>query len=247
MTFKRIILGGLAAFFFVSGAVKCEPFLPSASALPLCGGNQTIQQAPVDCTNSKTFTFGTLQRTVSIVLHVPASGSPSTVTWTLDKTVPQPFDIRVVAHENTSGAGGAVDSDVSGTFPANSLGPVVLTFTVGCGQIDIKAVFIGNSQSQGRVGGPYVCAASVVPTTTTATTVATTAPGSTTTPTTVPLVSTSSTQATSTSSGPGASVSAETLPATGKDSNAVPVALVLTLMGAFALFVVWLSRKRADA
>jgi len=201
-----------------------------AQSFPLCGGNQKIQQAPVTCTNSKTFTFGTLQRTVTIVLNVPADGKGSTVTYTLDKPVPQPFPIRVVAHEGTSGAGGAVDSDVSGTFPANSVGPVTLTFTVGCGQIDIKAVFTGNGQANGRVGGPYVCASQVVSTTTTPTTTvpATTVPGQTT-------VATTPTTAAS------ATVSPATLPATGKGSNAAPVALVALALGGL---LVYATRRR---
>jgi hypothetical protein len=158
--------------------------------LPLCGGNQDQKPAPVTCTNSKTFTFGTVQRTVTVVLNVPVGGAGSTVTYTLDKPAPAAFPIRVVAHEGLSGQGLMVDSDVSGTFPAGSVGPVVLTFNTGCGQIDIKAVFTANGDSRGRVGAPYVCATAPATTTTTTpvTTVpATTVPGETT--TTAPAVS----------------------------------------------------------
>jgi hypothetical protein len=158
-----------------------------AQSLPLCGGNNDIKSAPVDCTNSKTFTFGNAQRTVTVVLHVGTDGA-ATATFTLDKTVPVEFKLRVRSHAGVSSNPGPLVDDVSGTFPANSLGPVVLPFRVECGQIDMKAVFVGEGDARGRVGGPYVCVAPVVsPTTVAATTIpGTTVPGATT--TVAPLV-----------------------------------------------------------
>lgn len=192
MRIRSVLVGltsvaAVAALGVVSVGRTAQVVTP-LQGLPLCGGNQDIKPAPVTCTNSKTFTFGTVTRTVTIVLNVPVGGAGSTVTYTLDKPAPAAFDIRVVAHEGLSGQGLMVDSDVSGKFPAGSVGPVVLTFNTGCGQIDIKAVFVANGDERGRVGAPYVCAtAPVTTTTTTTTTVGTTVPGETT--TTAPAVS----------------------------------------------------------
>lgn len=172
---KKLILAAVVAL--VSGGVFIAT-AGHAGALPLCGGNQTVQTAPLTCTNSKTFTFGAAQRTVTVVLDFQGDGN-ATATYTLDKTVAQPFDLRVRSHAGVSSIPGNLVDDQTATFPANSLGPVVVAFKFDCGQIDVKAVFTGAGDSRGRVAGPYVCKQVVETTTTTAPT--TTVAGATTT------------------------------------------------------------------
>lgn len=181
---KRSMLVAVTALAAVAalGVVSAGRHVSGAGSLPLCGGNQTIQTAPVNCTNSKTFTFGNVQRTVTVVLDAKADGS-ATATFTLDKVVPQEFKLRVRSHVGISSSPQPLTDDQSGTFPANSLGPVAIPFVFDCGQIDMKAVYVAEGDSRGRVGAPYVCKPIVVTTTMVAPTTvpATTVPGQTTT------------------------------------------------------------------
>ena len=65
----------------------------TASALPLCGGNQNVQMAPVTCTNSRTID-GT---TFTVVLDVTAGGAV-TASYTLDAPRSVDTPIRVRSH-----------------------------------------------------------------------------------------------------------------------------------------------------
>lgn len=205
-----------------------------------CGGNQTVRPAPFSCDSSRTFTVSGLQRTVSVHLQFNADGS-ATASYTLDKVVPQPFPIRVRSHAGLSSTPGNLVDDVSGQFPAGTLGPVVLSFKFDCGQIDVKAVFTGVGDERGRVAGPYICKPVVVPTTVpapTTTVPATTVPGSVD-QTSLP---TSTVAASVAPSG--------TLPPTGANEGGSPfpgAALIGLGLGAFLLLIRHLRRQPRTA
>ena len=183
-----------------------------AQALPLCGGNQTVRPAPWLCVNTKVID-GT---EITVVLDVTAAGS-ATATFTLATPRPADTPIRIRWHEGISS--GSPD-EASGTIPAGSVGPVMLSVTTTTcgGQIDTKAVFTGNGDARGRVAAPFIGLDLCNQTTTTVAT--TTAPIS---PTTNAASGPTSTPPTVLSAGvtntpASMSQSADTLPSTGPRS-----------------------------
>ena len=123
----------------------------TASALPLCGGNQNIQMAPVTCTNSRTID-GT---TFTVVLDVTAGGS-ITASYTLDAPRSVDTPIRVRSHRGISSSPNV--HEASGVIPAGATSGSLST-TLSCGQIDTKAVFTGNGDARGRIAAPFVTTA----------------------------------------------------------------------------------------
>jgi hypothetical protein len=229
----------------IFGALALPWFIGGANAAPIvgnCGGNQTVHYTPFDCTSSRQFTFGPLTRTVTAVMHFTGGFEASSASFTVDKSVPQDFQVRVVAHVGLSGDGLPVppDRDVTVTFPAGSVGPIVVRFTTACGQVDVKAVFIANGDERGRVAGPYICVA--VPQDTTTTTTPGTVPTTpaTSTPVPAPGVSVTSGSTLAPKTGPSA-----TLPPTG---NGGPEAWQWSLVAvAVGVLLVLATRKTARA
>jgi hypothetical protein len=197
-----------------------------ASALPLCGGNQKIQTAPVTCTNSRTID-GT---TFTVVLDVTAGGTV-TASYTLDAPRSVDTPIRVRSHHGISSDPRVLES--SGVIPAGATS-ASLTTTLNCGQIDVKAVFTGNGDARGRVAAPFVtmandCQSAPTTTTTTPTTTATT------TPTTPPPTGATSTPSSVSPTSAGASTTAASssgaLPTTGTGTGLLVVSALLVLVG----------------
>ena len=202
----------------------------TASALPLCGGNQNVQMAPVSCTNSRTID-GT---TFTVVLDVSAGGSV-TASYTLDAPRSVDTPIRVRAHRGISSAPQV--HETSGVIPAGATSGSLST-TLNCGQIDVKAVFTGNGDARGRIAAPFVTMASdcqSAPTTTAPpTTTATTSPTTpaTTAPLTGPTTTPSSVSPTSAAaSTTAASSSSDALPTTGAGTGLLVVSALLVLVG----------------
>jgi hypothetical protein len=200
----------------------------TASALPLCGGNQNIQTAPVTCTNSRTID-GT---TFTVVLDVTAGGTV-TASYTLDAPRSVDTPIRVRSHRGISSDPRVLES--SGVIPAGATS-ASLTTTLNCGQIDVKAVFTGNGDARGRVTAPFVTMANdcqSAPTTTTTTT--TTPTTATTTPTTSPPTGATSTPSSVSPTSAGASTTAASssgaLPVTGTGTGLLVVSALLVLVG----------------
>jgi hypothetical protein len=213
-----------ALALMASGWGACER---TAIALPLCGGNQNQQTAPVHCTNQRTID-GT---TFTVELTVDASGL-ATATYTLDAPRPVPTAIRVRAHHEISSSPNV--NEAAGTISAGST-TASLSVQILCGQIDVKAVFVGNGDARGRVSAPYVKTATdcrSVPTdvTTTVPTTSTPATSSSVPGSTVPGPTTSRPL----SSVPGA-ISSRALPATGRDYSFVAVAAGCLLLVGLAL------------
>ena len=91
---------------------------------------------------------------VSAVLH--ADGQTVTVTYTLVAPRTTDAPIRITHHIGISGAGGQ-RSMAEGVIPAGQT-TATLSVTTPCfaGQVDIKFVFVLDTQPQGRVGGPWI-------------------------------------------------------------------------------------------
>jgi hypothetical protein len=211
-----------------------------ASALPLCGGNQNQQMAPITCTNSRTID-GT---TFTVVLDVAASGVV-TATYTLDAPRAADTPIRIRSHQGISSQ--PLVHEVSGVIAAGAT-TGSLTTTLNCGQIDVKAVFTDNGDARGRIAAPYVTEANscqVAPTTTGATTVPTTAPptGPTTIPPTGPTTVPASVSPTSAGASTTAASSSGALPTTGAGTGLLVVSAVLVLVG----IVLVTKSRRGDA
>jgi hypothetical protein len=230
-----LVLAALTAgLAFVTGS--------PAGALPLCGGNQNVQTAPVTCTNSRTI----LGTTITVTLTVTAN--TVTATYTLDppRTVDTP--IRVRSHVGLSS--NAQVNEVEGVIPAG-VGTGSLTTALACGQIDVKAVFIANGDARGRIAAPYVtndvnCLAGPTTTAASTTTSATTAPP--TGPTTVPPTGPTTVPASVSPTSAGASTTATAsssgaLPVTGAGTGLLVVSAVLVLAG----IVLVTKGRRGDA
>jgi hypothetical protein len=147
------------------------------ATVPDCGGNQKQITVPPDyaCQQVRTISGFTLTATV----EVTAQGHV-TVTYTLDKPAPVAFPIRVRWHDGISS--GPLATEVSGTFQKGATSAVLTLDKLGCGQLDVKAVFVGNGDERGRVVAPYICVTQTAPATTTiapTTTSATSVPAST--------------------------------------------------------------------
>lgn len=201
----------------------------TASALPLCGGNQNVQIAPVTCTNSRTID-GT---TFTVVLDVTAGGS-ITASYTLDAPRAVDTPIRVRAHRGISSSPNTFEA--SDVIPAGATSASLST-TLNCGQIDTKAVFTGNGDARGRIAAPFVTMANdcqsapttPAPPTTTATTTPPT--GATTTPPTGATSTPSSVSPTSAGASTTAASSAGALPTTGTGTGLLVVSALLVLVG----------------
>jgi len=231
---------GLAAFVLAALTAGLALVTGSpAGALPLCGGNQNVQTAPVTCTNSRTI----LGTTITVTLRVTTDSV--TVTYTLDppRTVDTP--IRIRSHVGLSS--NSQVSETEGVIPAG-VGTGSLTTALACGQIDVKAVFIANGDARGRIAAPYVtndvnCQAAP---TTTATTTPTTAPP--TGPTTIPPTGPTTVPASVSPTSAGASTtvtasSSGALPVTGVGTGLLVVSAVLLLAGV----VLVTKSRRGDA
>jgi hypothetical protein len=188
-----------------------------------CGGNSTIRDVTADfsCANQRTFHFGAITRTVVARSTFHADGTASTTFTLTGGLAPVDLKLRIVSHTGTSSSNGPVIDEVTGTIPKGTAGPVTLSYRFQCGQVDIKAILVGNGDSAGRISGPYLCTAPVETTTTVPASVAptTTVAGATTSaPAVVP-----STALTATAVG--------ALPATGSGLAALFAAVVALLAG----------------
>lgn len=232
------ILGGLTGL--TRADAQSVGDIQTVPGYPGCRGNSTIQDVPPEgivCANQRTFTWGNQSRTVTVVQSMRPDGS-GTVVYTLNKPVNFVVPVRVVSHSGVSSSDGPVIDDVSGEIPAGGT-TVTLHFRFVCGQVDVKAVFVGNGQGNGRISGGYFC---TPPPPTVPTTAPTTAPGSTTPDTSLPPGTPVSSGPTS---GPGAS-SARVLPATGNDGPSPLLYWGLAALAAGAWIAVAV-RRRADA
>jgi hypothetical protein len=124
----------------------------AAQTLPSCGGqNAAPQPVPYTCSTPVRTIDGSQ---VSAVLR--ADGQTVTVTYTL--VAPRTTDaaVRITHHSGISGGGGP-RSVADGVIPAGQT-TATLAVTTPCvaGQIDIKFVFVLDSQPEGRVGGPWI-------------------------------------------------------------------------------------------
>jgi len=213
----------------------------TASALPLCGGNQDVKMAPVTCTNTRTID-GT---TFTVVLDVTTS-EVVTATYTLDAPRSVDTPIRVRSHRGISSNPQVLE--VSGVIPAGATSGS-LTTSLNCGQIDVKAVFTGNGDARGRIAAPFVTTPTdcqQVPPTTTATTIPpTTAPPTTAPPTTAPPTGPTSTPSSVSPTSAGASTTAAAsgsgaLPVTGVGTGLLVVSALLVGVG-----IVLVTKSRA--
>lgn len=228
---KRIAIGlGLAALIYLA------PWLTSqAAALKLCGGNQDQKTAPVHCENTKTIDGTTFR----VVVDAPGNGT-ITVTYTLD--APRQVDTPWRVTSNIGISSTNQESEQTGTIPAGQTSAVA-TVTNKCGQLDVKAVFVGRGDARGRIAGPYINEEDLCQETPETTTTAppTSAPG-TTTPGSTPTSPPSSGPVSSGVPGAGGG----RLPETGGGPD---LRTVLVALGALALggAVVALTRRTRHA
>jgi len=217
-----VVIGGVA---LASVAMAGESV---AQSLPFCGGqNAPPQPVPYTCTTQTQSIDGSQ---VFAVLH--ADGQTVTVTYTLLAPRTTDAPVRISHHIGISGAGGP-RSTANGVIPAGQT-TTTLSVTTPCvaGQVDIKFVFVLDTQPQGRVGGPWIengTGCTTPTTTTTSTTTATTVVTSTTVPPSVSqeLVGT-------------------TLPRTGSSNGAYDVALVAVVLGSLLLVIAG-ARRMGEA
>ena len=241
--FRASWLGGLLVL--VGGSVASLAFLVSPASAAECGGNQTVAQTPYSCSKTRVID-GTA---FSVVLN--ATNTTVTVHYSMDAPRPADTPIRVRSHVGISSTT-AAPSEVTGVIPAGAT-TAVLTVPLSCGQVDIKAVFIGNGDSSGRVVAPYVtngtnCASGVTTTTASTTTAPTTAPATVTTvPPTGPTTPTTTPQtgAVTTATAPGSvtSIVPGPLPETGRSSGSVVVIGVVLVAAGLVLLTVGTRRR----
>ena len=224
---RRLGLAALALAGVTAGLAVATS--GTASALPLCGGNQNVQMAPVTCTNSRTID-GT---TFTVVLDVTAGGS-ITASYTLDAPRSVDTPIRVRSHRGISSTPQVHES--SGVIPAG--GDVRLAVDDAQLWPDRRQGGVhGQRRRPGAdrrsvrhdgqrlpVGAHYDGSATTTPTTS-PTTPATTAPltGPTTTPSSVSPTSAAASTTAASSSG--------ALPTTGTGTGLLVVSALLVLVG----------------
>jgi hypothetical protein len=244
----KALIGAAGVLAFVSGVAVDQAHAQTAGPIetapetgyPGCGGNSMIRDISTSadangewkCANKRTYRFGAQSRTVTVVATFRTNGTGS-ASYTLSAPVNFDVQLRVRSHVGISSDPGPLSDDVSGVLPAGSVGPVVLNFVYSCGQIDIKAVLVGEGQSAGRIAGPFICSPpQPVPTTTTATT-------------TPPPGSSSPTSAGATSAPTSSSSSGVVgrLPDTGRGVDIKR--LGLALLGAGVLALILTSRRFA--
>ena len=114
---RRLGLAALALAGVTAGLAVATS--GTASALPLCGGNQNIQMAPVTCTNSRTID-GT---TFTVVLDVTAGG-PSRPATRSTRRARWTRPIRVRSHRGISSNPHVHES--SGVIPAGATSGVAV-------------------------------------------------------------------------------------------------------------------------
>jgi len=125
----------------------------ASAQVAACTGNSVIQVAPYSCTSTRTID-GT---TFTVVLDVTADRAV-TVSFSLDAPRSVPTPIRVESHVGIGGTPPAAGR-AEGVIPAGATN-AVLAVELQCGQIDIKAVTMGNGQPAGHIAGPFVTTAS---------------------------------------------------------------------------------------
>ncbi len=191
---------------------------------------------PYSCVSQKTIDGTAVTATVS------ANGQTITVVYQLAAPRSTASAIRIVHHVGVSGSGDP-ETEAAGTIPAGAVtGTLTVTTPCRAGQLDIKFVFVLSSQSQGRVGGPWIQnGTGCVPATT---------------PTTVPQTSTSTTGSsvatTVPPSGAPETVTAPpttgTLPVTGGNNRTAALVGLSLLFGGGALLVLTSRRlARSDS
>ena len=249
---------------FIVAAVLAVGARTGAQSLPFCGGqNAPPQPVPYTCT-TQTQTIDGSQ--VFAVLH--ADGQTVTVTYTLLAPRTTDAPIRITHHIGVSGAGGT-RAVANGVIPAGqTTATLVVTTPCFAGQVDIKFVFVLDTQPQGRVGGPWIengtgctVVTTTIPTTpptppttipttppTPPTTIPTTPPTTpTTTPTTGPSTTGTTVVTSPTTPPPTASERriSTTLPTTGGGSDGYNMALIAVAVGAL-LVVIAGARRTSD-
>ena len=187
---RRLVLA-LAALVVVAAGLLVSA-ATAAAKVPACTGNGTVQVAPYSCTSSRTID-GTV---FTVVLHVGADRAV-TVDYTLDAPRAVATPIRVQSHVGLGG-GPPPEGQAVGEIPPGTTS-ATLAVILQCGQIDIKAVTLGNGVPTGRIAAPFVTTSnSCAP-----------APATTSPPTTIEATSVPATTAPATTP-----VSAAVLPAT---------------------------------
>jgi hypothetical protein len=217
----------------VGGAVLTGAALvvlaPSAHALPACGGqNAAPQPVPYTCVSAKTID-GTV-----VTATVTADGHKVTVSYQLATGRATDTPIRIIHHPLVSGSAG-VQSEADGVIPAG-MQTATLSVATSCraGQLDIKFLFVLGSQSQGRVGGPWIQNGTNC------------APATTVVPTSISVPGSSVASSASTTTTPARVLpatitrprSAGQLPATGGGSPTAALAALFALAGGVTLIVV---------
>lgn len=255
-------IGTTALTLSTAGVARAAepPVVADAPSGVYCGGQSAPPRAispatPWDC-DTKVKRIVSALGTRLFYASVHADGATITVTFHMlnaagqPATAPVPVPIRVVSHVDDSGAGGpASDSATNGPdFIPVGATTAVIVITEECGQTDIKAVFIENSQDQGRLGGPTIhntLTCDVVSPTTVATTTATTTAVSVSGVSTVP-----GTTASAGTVGSGVSVTnarvTDTLPATGSDDSKQRAEILAGVI-ALGLVLVIVGRRRVAA
>jgi LPXTG-motif cell wall-anchored protein len=198
---------GAGAFGLLAGVNPAN-----GASVPNCGGQSAAEHpVPYDCVSQKTIDGTTFTASVH------ADGSHVTVVITLNAPRADDTSARIIHHEGNSGAGGQENTS-SGVIPAGATS-ITLVDSAPCrvGQLDIKAVFTGNGDERGRVGGPWIrngtdCMGTTTVVTTPTTSPVTTSPTSS--PITIPRSGSSSPTTPATVSVPHGTV-AGNLPATG--------------------------------
>lgn len=166
LTWRVVTMAGALAVVTVGLVAMADA---ASAQIPACTGNSVIQVAPYSCTSTRTID-GT---TFTVVLDVTADRAV-TVSFNLDAPRSVPTPIRVESHVGIGGTPPAAGR-AEGVIPPG-VTTAVLTVVLQCGQIDIKAVTLGNGLPAGHIAGPFVtttdsCAPAPPPTTAPATTV----------------------------------------------------------------------------
>jgi hypothetical protein len=227
----RLVVGVVSMLVMLTATAD----LAGGQSLPSCGGqNAAPQPVPYTCTTPTRLIDGS-----EVTAVLVANGETVTVTYTLAAPRATDAPIRINHHIGISGAGGPT-AIATGVIPAGQTSAtLVVTTPCVAGQIDIKFVFVLNSQPEGRVGGPWIeNGTGCTSTSTTTTTTPSTTPS---TPATAP-----STAATTTPSSVSQS-SIHALPSTGAGRHTGPAtiwALAATVIGGLLMLI---TRRRAES
>jgi hypothetical protein len=165
---RQVLVAGALAGMMVAASGR------GAQAAGSCNGNQVIDHAPYDCTDTKVISGITF----TITLNVDATGR-AVVDYVMSPV--QAADVPIAVHSYTD-----ISADprqfISGVILAGQTTAQLVVPRIECGQLDMKAVFVTPGDSTGNIAGPVVTwgdVCQVAPTTVAPTTVApTTVPGS---------------------------------------------------------------------